>query len=298
MAGGLAVTLWGSGSPPALQEARPAAQLERMKVAEFQPDTRAMIVPHHLLVSGFMEKFYAGVARENSYDRVVILSPNHFGLGHNLIQSTLELPLIDQEAVNWLSREKALYLEGGDLALEHGLYVQYPFIAEYFPGAKIVPIMIKKDTPCELLEQLAEQLIRLEEAQKGRTLILASLDFTHYSGEEIALANDLASTRWLAEKFDPTTHACDAAKTLARGYDQKNSEAVAIDSGEALYVTKILMQKMNAGTFRLWQRTSAASLLSGNLPAGENTSHLFGYFSAGSTGATDSGAAEEGGTGS
>lgn len=283
LAGGIAAALWGCGGPPAQRHEPPAAQLQRLKTAEFRTVTKGIIVPHHLLVAAFMEKFFAGVAEQNSYDRVILLSPNHFGLGHNFIQSTREgAGGIDLAAVDSLVQGKLLYVENGDLAMEHGLHAQYPFIAKYFPGAKVLPIMIKKDTPCEVLDRLAAGLLRLDrenpgEGEGGRTLIVASLDFTHYSGEEIALANDLASLEWLAKSAGSGDHSCEAATRLARGMDSANPEAVAIDSGEVIYLTRKLMEGMEAGTFSLWQRTSSAGLLPG-LPAGENTSHLFGYF--------------------
>ncbi len=246
---------------------------------------RGIILPHHLLVASFMEKFYGQLAAENSYDRVVILAPNHFGYGYNFVQTTDAVeggPGLDLKWIDTLEESKTARMETADFGKEHGAYVHYPFLRKYFPKALIVPIIIKNDTPCRTLDQLADKLAELRDREEGRTLILASLDFSHYSAEEISAANDRRTIAWLEKgaAFE-AGNLCQESVEMAVSLDSETPDAVAIDSPGVIYVMQRLMQNSGAANFNLWARTSSASLLDSVRPI-DNTSHVFGFYRLGS----------------
>lgn len=216
-------------------------------------EPQGAILPHHLFVDYLIDDFYERLAQETTnIDQIILLSPNHLGYGHTNIQTT-----------DYDSRE-------------HGITVHLPYIETYFPGAEISPATFKFGTSEQELNAFIDELL----AQNFRhTLVLASIDFTHLEPEEIALQNDQRTIEWLGSLASPTTDATlSHIHNLAATTGENSLEgAVALDSPETLYVFAQLMRAQEATQFKLWQRTSTASL--GNLQKPEDmTSHIFGTF--------------------
>lgn len=244
--------------------------------SEVETNVKIAIIPHHLLVKSFMEKFYKQLADKNNYQRIVIIAPNHFGYGFNFVQVSdtasgeglgeIVVP-IDVETVRSLDMAGMAKLEPKLFEREHGIYTHYPFIEKYFPKAKVVPIIIKRETSEKDLNGLVEELGKLND---GKTLFLASLDFTHYTGEESAVQNDIKMLEWLG---DNGAKNLESALMAGTSVDQTN-ESVAIDSPETLYVIGRLAKGMQFG---FWARTSSLSMIRGLSPL-QNTSHIFGYY--------------------
>lgn len=244
--------------------------------SEVETEVKIAIIPHHLLVKSFMEKFYKQLADKNNYQRIVILAPNHFGYGFNFIQVSdvasgeglgeIVVP-IDMETVKNLDKDGVARLEPKLFEREHGIYTHYPFIEKYFPEAKVVPIIIKREATEKDLDELVAELKKLD---NGKILYLASLDFTHYTDEESAVQNDLKMLEWLG---DDGSKDLESALVAGTSVDQTN-ESVAIDSPEALYVIGRLADGMQFG---FWARTSSLSMINGLSPL-QNTSHIFGYY--------------------
>ncbi len=292
-----------------------------------------MIVPHHLLVKDWMEKFYEeqslkysiaskasergpaagglpveGATRAPIQERVILLSPNHFGYGYDWIQSTdiqpgqdiipgedvwpPTLPLtslvLDGRRINRLALEKVISIEPIYFYREHGITAEFPFIERFFYGAYILPITFKEGTPQAKLDALVDELIMLMESDPRPTLVIASIDFTHLEEEKYALQNDERTIKML-ESLDNTPDVApptlDALRALAlttnpsplNGAAPASGAATAMDSPETLYVLLQLMHRAEKTSFTLWARTSSASLIPG-LPAQDNTSHIFGSF--------------------
>ncbi len=277
-----------------------------------------MIVPHHLLVKDWMERFYEKESlkypqpensRENdiyatAIERIILLSPNHFGYGYDWIQSTdippgldiipgqdvwpANLPSVDARldghGVNRLALAEALNIELTHFYREHGITTEFPFIERFFYGAYVLPITFKEGTPQTKLDALVEELIRLTSEDPRPTLVIASIDFTHMEEEKYALQNDERTIQFLESlnTGDPTTDSPTLSLDILRSLAKTTNpvplpEAVAMDSPETLYVLLQLMHRAGHTQFALWDRTSSASLIPG-LPAQDNTSHIFGSF--------------------
>lgn len=257
----------------------------------------AVILPHHLLVQSHIDKFYQELAAKNNYSRIVLLAPNHFSYGLGMIQSTdlinteektidytsrqmlRTAPALEQAWITTLETARVLQISPRYFSREHGLFIHYPFIKKYFPEVSIVPIIIKRGTSQQALMQLGEELQSLINAERGRTLLLASLDFSHYTSEKWAVQQDQRMLHWL-RKLDgdieiPSPNLTEVL-SMGEALDKQNSEAVAIDSPEVLYLLAWLMREQKAA-WHFWARTSSASLLNG-VPAQDNTSHIFGFF--------------------
>lgn len=244
---------------------------------------QGIIVPHHLLVESFLDAFYSKIAAQNSYDKIIILSPNHFGYGFSYIQTTTEIKEdqfnFDQQAIEKLYAQGVVKNEPKYFGYEHGVFAEEKFINKYFPKAQVIPIIIKEETPQAKLDLLANQLTDLIQSNQEnglKTLVIASLDFSHYSKEQAAIENDQNSVEWLSN-IKKTQDLMAGALALQPSHDQTEKEAVGIDSPETLYVMTKLMKNFNTTNFSLWKRTSSIALIPTTKPA-NNTSHLFGFF--------------------
>jgi AmmeMemoRadiSam system protein B len=183
----------GSGEPNYAEWLKPARVIPG--------EVKGVILPHHLLVKSYMEKFYQQLAAENSYERIVIISPNHFNYGFNFLQTTdwvnpeeqtvdyesrqmlKNAPVLESAWMTVLEAAKVVKIEPKYFSREHGVFTHYGFIKKYFPGAKVLPIIVKRGVSEKALIALGEEINALINAEEGRTLVLASLDFSHYTAE-------------------------------------------------------------------------------------------------------------------
>ncbi|MFC1751297.1 AmmeMemoRadiSam system protein B, partial [Pseudomonadota bacterium] len=199
---------------------------------------QGLLLPHHLLVAEQMEKVYSSVVIENNYDRIIVISPNHFDTGFNYIQSTdiysdvgLPIPGLDMDFINYLYEERGLFIESKYFSEEHGIYAHFGFLNEHFPDAKLVPIIIKKYTPKERLDHL---VAAIAEKDLSRTLIIASIDFTHFADEKLAVKDDERTVAWLndwSENQGPANPFNEIVK-IGISSDIASETAVAMDSTE------------------------------------------------------------------
>jgi AmmeMemoRadiSam system protein B len=146
------------------------------------------------IVSPHAAYIYSGAVAANGYyetsfmnfDRVVLIGPNHYGIGTGLatVRSGIwETPLgqveIDTELASMIS-EKSRILDFDEIAhsRDHCLEVQLPFLQyskkNQFKIVPIVMIMQDKVTASELGEAIADSTRALN------SLLIASSDFTHY----------------------------------------------------------------------------------------------------------------------
>lgn len=252
--------------------------------ASIKPKVIGAIIPHHLLVENQMDQFYQKLAKENpEISKIILISPNHMGRGLNFLQTTdnfsnLNLPTgqAGLPDINQLVNHSPLYLEPKSFEKEHGIYNHLPFLKKYFPRASLIPIIIKLQTPENRLEMLISDLQKIITTD---TLIIASVDFTHYESEKIALENDNRTIAWLESlnSEDISKINLQKIRDLAKSPNKNTYEAVAFDSPESLYLLIKLLNHYNATDFRLYKRTSTLSLtkLTNFL---DNTSHIFGEF--------------------
>lgn len=146
------------------------------------------VIPHHLLVSKDIDLFYESLSESYSdIENIVVISPNHFAYGLSYIQTTNVYPgyafSLNLDLINILNGTGVVRIEPKYFPLEHGIFAHFDFIQRYFQDADISPIIIKRDTPKERLDLLARIL---KEEIPDNTLIISSIDFTHFEPEEVA----------------------------------------------------------------------------------------------------------------
>jgi len=139
-------------------------------------------------------------------DTVVILAPNHTGLG---------APISVWSAGAWVTPLGEVAVDEGlasallesfppavsdDRAhlTEHAIEVQLPFLQVLRSDVKILPVVLATDS-LATLQELGECLSTLAEEHTGSVLLLASTDMTHFQPQAVAERYDkLALERVLA----------------------------------------------------------------------------------------------------
>lgn len=253
-----------------------------------QSTINGLLIPHHLLAQKNIEKIYAATTDKN-IETVIVISPNHFNFGYNYIQTTdqnfedqdgnrLE---IDQNLLKKIAGKNKTdphpaKIENKNFKKEHGISVHVPFITKSFPNAKILPIILKRNTSEIQLNKLSAALIGSIINQN--TVIIASIDFSHYAAEEIASKSDEKIIEYLQDWSDKTVSSTlEELNQLTTTDTTTNKEAVAMDSPESLYIFLKFLESKNSRNFSLFARTSTQTLTGINDP-NLNTSHIFGEF--------------------
>ncbi len=223
------------------------------------------IIPHHLLVKDFITEFFQGLPGE-CYETVVIIGPNHFDAGNkNILFSAAdwETPFgrasVDNKLVE-AAKKYNFISEEEPFAREHSISSIVPFIKQRFPQAKIIPFIIKSGSSGEEAETLAKFLVANVNLEK--TLVLASVDFSHYQTTLTADFHDLKSINAI------------------ESFDFKETIKSEVDSPLSLLVLESYLEKMGAKQAELVRSTN-----SGRLTKQEDaptTSHNFFYFKKGS----------------
>jgi AmmeMemoRadiSam system protein B len=168
------------------------------------PETiTGLTVPHHLLVSDLIAKAF-NFASRGKYNRIILLSPDHFNLGDSNVSTTQKNFLTvfgeiktDAEAVEKLKILPFIHKQDF-FYREHGVQAELPFIKYYFPEAKIIALTFKATTPKAELEQVIAELKKILTAE---TLVIQSTDFSHYLTAEQANIKD-AETIKILEQAD------------------------------------------------------------------------------------------------
>ncbi|ADB87965.1 AmmeMemoRadiSam system protein B [Saccharolobus islandicus] len=165
-------------------------------------DNLFFVVPH----AGYI---YSGPVAAHSYyylvsegrpDVVIILGPNHTGLGSYVSawpKGEWETPLgsvkIDEEILMQLVKEsEVIDLDEKSHLYEHSIEVQLPFLQYFFDDDfKIVPIVIMMQTP-EIAEFLADAIYNVMQKNPDKDIVvLASSDMNHYDPHEITVKKDV-----------------------------------------------------------------------------------------------------------
>ena len=140
---------------------------------------------------------YLELAEDGFPETVVILCPNHTGLGSGvstMTEGAWQTPLgnvqIDEEFAKELTSHHTLMDTDPAAHLqEHSCEVQLPFLQYISPDFRLVPVcmwMQDLETASELGEAIAETSHKI-----GRDIVvIASTDFTHYQTQEVAKSQD------------------------------------------------------------------------------------------------------------
>ncbi len=223
------------------------------------------VVPHHDLVKSARQSFFQELGFLSAQPNTIILvSPNHFNAGTADIQTTdriweLANGVIEPDLATIASVAAAgARLEDASFTIEHGIKNLLEDIALTFPGAKIVPIILKRGVMLQELVALERELGR---ACK-RCIMIASVDFSHYQPALLANLHDKVSLR--------------ALQNLDTNLLMTKAE---VDSPEALTLLALWVKAHDSRHFTKFAHTNSGFLLGDE--DGETTTHITGWYEAG-----------------
>jgi len=224
----------------------------------------AGIIPHHLLAADLIADFFYNLEGAN-YDTVVLIGPNHFLVGQsNLITSgynwqtpygvlepdaTILADLLNDTNLGMVVEEDVM--QG-----EHSINSEVAFIKKTFPQATFLPLILKPKVNEQTAEKLAQKLFDI--AQGKKTLVLASVDFSHYKNSQQAQQDDKKSI---------------SAITNFDFFDIYNIE---VDSPPSIY-TLLKFSQLSGADFELLDNSNSAILVD-KLDLVSTTSYVTGYF--------------------
>ena len=171
---------------------------------------KGLISPHAgYEFSGPVAAFsYLELAEDGVPETVLILCPNHTGMGSGLSTMTEgswltplgEVPIDTEFAEKLVSNYPLLDDEPSAHLREHSCEVQLPFLQELGQGFKLVPIcMMMQDL--ETSQELGRAIAATVDELDRDMVVIASTDFTHQMPHEVAEAQD-AKVLEAIETFD------------------------------------------------------------------------------------------------
>lgn len=139
---------------------------------------------------------FAELAKDHQPENIIILGPNHTGLGAGISidtsngwktpLGTIEINKDLKEEI--LSKTEIISEDSAAHTREHSIEVQLPFLQYLFGNEfKIVPISMKIQQ-LEASEEVGKAITKATENEN--TLIIASTDLTHYEPKETAEKKD------------------------------------------------------------------------------------------------------------
>lgn len=172
-----------------------------------EKDIRSIIVPHHLLASDIVADIMKRASGRN-IELIAIIGPNHENIGTNkvaTVKARWQTPLgyveSDQEMVDRFASEFNIKSDPEVFQNEHSMGAIMPFVNYYFTDARVLPIVFDSYAGYEEVERVEKWL---SENLEENSLLITSIDFSHYLSKDEADQKDL-ETRNLIEKRDINT---------------------------------------------------------------------------------------------
>ena len=172
---------------------------------QVQPVIKGVVVPHHYVASYMLADLFAKLSIQEAKN-IILIGPNHHeSRGHSFLTSeyawATSFGLVEpaSDIIQRLTNDKITAVNEDVLVEEHSIAGLMPFVKYYLPDARVVPIILKRYISREEMDKLVASLADI--ASKPDTVIVASVDFSHYLNAKEADVKDL-ETRKLIEKED------------------------------------------------------------------------------------------------
>jgi len=226
-------------------------------------DTVGGIVNHHLLAAPLLAQFFDGLANQKP-KHLILIGPDHLSRGSAPITISAERwgtaygdleP--DTALIDRLSVAGVAHIEEWPFDYEFSVGGLVTFAKRSLPGIDVTTIILRGDASNDSLAKLAASLPRSSD-----TLVVASLDFSHYLPTDVADFHDLTN------------------RAMISSFDMNDLDKIEIDSLPCLRVALQYFQLRGAFSDTLVAATNSAKI-TGKLDTQETTSYLNQYFSVG-----------------
>ncbi|MFH0887315.1 MAG: AmmeMemoRadiSam system protein B [bacterium] len=182
----------------------------------FASNVSSIILPHHLLAEPLIRDTLSYAAKGVSPEIIVLFGPDHFKAGSIYGNRFIGL---DVENDGLISKPVLIVNNSAAVLKDHSISNLLPLIKEYFPNSKVVPYIIPSSITSD---QADEMILRLKAQYPENTLVVASVDFSHYLEDRIARFHDIKSIRTIIDNeksgFPHLEVDCWQALYIARNY--------------------------------------------------------------------------------
>lgn len=225
----------------------------------------AAVVPHHDLVKTERKEFFSYLAKNFQPKTIILISPNHFYLGPSDIITTKKDWILkngkaklypNNEIIDFLIKEKIASENSLVFDSEHGIKNILPDIIDFFPKAKIVPLIFKEELAISQVKSITETLVKICSSLCG---VIVSVDMSHYQPALIAQIHDLKTKRALNNQ------------------DVEELSKIEVDCRSCLMFLAKWASNLGLKNFELFNHTNSG-LMFQNYDV-ETTTHIFGYYS-------------------
>ena len=221
------------------------------------------VIPHHLVAGKYIAGFLQSLS-EQEPKTVVLIGPNHLQKGADNIvtgangwNTPYGVLKTDEKNISELAGA-GVKINDDVIKEEWSISALVPFIKKTWPRARVVSIIIKNKADQPSLDLLADKLSKI---LPEKSLVLSSVDFSHYLSKEPANFHDELSINTLASGYFP------------------NLRKIEVDSPNSLYALLKYNELKKAQNFNLYSHTNSAGIL--NQELNETTSHVIGYYKEG-----------------
>ena len=163
--------------------------------ADGSPEIAGLVAPHAgLPFSGPVAAHsYAALADSGTPETIVIVGPNHTGVGAAVAvpgddewRTPLGAVPIDDDLREKIVEETDVTVDDRAHASEHAAEVQLPFLQYLYDDLAVLPISLRRQD-AEVSRELGDALATHADTE---TVVIASSDFTHYEPHGVAIERD------------------------------------------------------------------------------------------------------------
>lgn len=165
-----------------------------------QSHTTGLIVPHFAPVSNLTVDALDHVS--TTPDLIILIGPNHHEAGNSPVitgsyisSKLLVHPIFATDKMYTLAQMHVATYEDAVISLDHSMGTPLPFIVQKFPNVPVLPIVLKYHQNPENIEHL---VAALQNISSPNTLIVASVDFSHYLPSDITPQKDADTQTYIA----------------------------------------------------------------------------------------------------
>ncbi|OCZ53758.1 AmmeMemoRadiSam system protein B [Dehalobacter sp. TeCB1] len=210
------------------------------------------VMPHHLTAARLINDLMQILAAQEP-GLIILVGPNHLNNGNRIItgldnwETPEGLVETDQPTVNLLLKNSLASRDEGTLSSEHSIGSLAPLIKHYLPKAKIVPLILHHDVT---LQEVNTLLAGLEPCLNEHTVLISSVDFSHYLTRVEAQGKDRETLKYMQEFDYP------ALFRLGNDY---------LDSPASLAASFRLAEKQGIRAFHVLGNTNSGILLQNDM---------------------------------
>lgn len=172
---------------------------------------KAGVIPHHLTAANMISGFF-DLASKNKFDKfdtVIIIAPNHDGDLGDVIISNANWDFYDgvyndnefYEIIKKMDLKQIKMITDNDrVEQDHSASVHIPYVEEYFPEAKVFPILVSKTLSLDDTLLFSDVLNKSIDLLDKKVLLICSIDFSHFLTKSEALKNDVITLDTIKNK--------------------------------------------------------------------------------------------------